>query len=654
MTARPREAEPMSTKRAVTRDEVFQDLLTQDTYRIGRFIARGGYSEVHEAVHIPTGKLYAVKVLQVKHTTSPKTIERQIREAETLFKLRHPGVVKVHAIGRRPADGVIFMVMDLLVGRTLRQFKKNTGGRVPIPWVLDIMIGVTDGLAAIHEAGIVHRDLKPENIHIGDDGKVCLFDLGAGKFNKKSLLTTGGMTLGTIEYMSPEQLFRPTTIDARSDQFPLGVIAYELLSGCHPFEVDGVLTDDVMVLGKQIIFAPHRALREIAPHVPASLCQIVERLLSKDPADRYASAAVLWELFSASLDRYNHDNQAFAPVPIDIIATLAPDRPSIEPFISDVGPSQPASTSPFITISMPPDEPVFLGAPANDSTRMRHFDDLGMASTEQMPTSAFAEAVRLASGPRERITVLPSEQAEEEADALGIDGEDDAQLLDDDALVVASDDDEVTLACDQDPSPELPPSKGDEPDTAYRYVEVRRLDRPGRVSEPSSERSRYGLDAGSSDTFVALEASTFSDRPAETRGLRIAGPAIHTSRAAALAIVLLTAAVVSVAGLLAVRWSRALDPTEPSPASSAPAPSFTPPPPPEPPPAPEPQPTTATAPEPPLPAPIPSAAPTVSARARVRVAPVPKRAPASTAPPGEPGPPTAADSQPRKPKDRGF
>ena len=543
----------MSTKRAVHYDEVFQDLMTKDVYRVGRFLARGGYSEVYEAVHAGTAKRYAVKVLQVKHTTSQKTIQRQLREAETLLSISHPNVVKVYAIGRRREDGVIFMVMDLLIGRTLRQFKKDTGGRVPIPWVLNILIGVTDGLTAIHKAGIVHRDLKPENLHIGVDGRVCLFDLGTGKFASKSQLTTGGMTLGTVEYMSPEQLCRPTTIDARSDQFPLGVIAYELLSGLHPFEVDGVLTDDVMALGKQIIFAPHRPLKEVAPHVPDSLCQIVERLLSKDPANRYASACVLWELLTASLDRYNDEHRAFTPLPIDTLTTRSLERPSNEPHLSDVGSSPPASKNPYITTSIVPQEPVSPAAPANDGVSAWDRESLSSASTAQIPVSALGEMLLPASGTRARIAAYRSTAFDAKADSVEeLSAEDFEADPDEEGLALGSE-----RETDASPVSKVVARAG-----MPRTVEESALLQSSLGSaEQDSESDRMASVPGGLDTSALLEAEIASDRPTEIQITRALSQPPRRPRALAFTVVAFTATLVSAAGVFTVRSTIALAPS---------------------------------------------------------------------------------------------
>jgi serine/threonine-protein kinase len=122
-------------------------------------------------------------------------------------------VVRVHATGVRE-DGMIFMVMDLLEGHTLAQVRQRLG-KLPLPWTLRIGQAVADGLDAVH-AHSIHCDIKPENVHLGNDGIVRVLDLGAGKFHHRGLLTTGAGVLGTVPYMSPEQLSKSAALDARS------------------------------------------------------------------------------------------------------------------------------------------------------------------------------------------------------------------------------------------------------------------------------------------------------------------------------------------------------------------------------------------------------------------------------------------------------
>lgn len=366
--------------------------------RIVRFLAEGGYSQVYEAEREIDPHLHphvAVKVLNLKHRKNKKAIRRQMSEAKALYELNHPNVVRVHSIGMREDTGTVFMVMDLLVGRTLRDLVRDLGGRMPIPWTLQIMISVCRGLSAIHTLA-VHRDLKPENIHARDDGHISLFDLGTSRFSKEERLTTQGYTIGTLNYMSPEQLSGDKELDGRSDLFAVGVMLYELLGGETPFAGKNG-TRGRQEIGNQIMFQPHIPLDElrepgpegkpgklIASNVPGDLVAIVERLLRKEPAGRYESAALLADLLSAVLAKFTFDNQAHPALPISTLGDVPRTPEPDEADEADAGPSVPTSTNPFLSVSYPPDE----ATRENDGAARRPAPSLAYASTEQIATYA--------------------------------------------------------------------------------------------------------------------------------------------------------------------------------------------------------------------------------------------------------------------------
>lgn len=422
MTARPQEIRRMWNK-AFQIHDIVTDHRTGRRYRIERFLNQGAYSEVWLALCLDTGVNYAIKSLKLKHTSDPKTLERNEREGDALFLLNHPNVVRVHCMGKRD-DGLIFMVMDLLVGGSLRQRLQGFGGKLPIPWALEIMVGVCDGLEAIHELAI-HRDLKPENLHVGNDGRVCLYDLGAAKYPKKSRLTTGGFTIGTVEYMSPEQLGAPATLDARSDLYSVGVMLYESLTGVHPHAIldpltgNYVLPDDAMTLGRRIMYQPHRPLREAAPKLEDYIVQTAERLLCKFPKDRIKSASGAAELLAGCLARFLSEHTEPSPLPLSDIGKLAAGGAADAADAENQEPPWPATTNPYITISEPP-SPLARGgttklrSPVADFVSARRA--LPFATTDHLPTTRLATA-RLATDEDDvthdsgqRMTWLPGDE----------------------------------------------------------------------------------------------------------------------------------------------------------------------------------------------------------------------------------------------------
>ena len=416
---RPQEIRRMWNKSFQIHD-IVTDHRTGRRYRIERFLNQGAYSEVWLARCLDTGVDYAIKSLKLKHTSDPKTLERNEREGDALFLLNHPNVVRVHCMGKRDEDGLIFMVMDLLVGGSLRQRLQSFGGKLPIPWALEIMVSVCDGLEAIHELAI-HRDLKPENLHVGEDGRVCLYDLGAAKYPKKSRLTTGGFTIGTVEYMSPEQLGAPATLDARSDLYSVGVMLYESLTGVHPHATLDPLTgkyllpDDALALGRRIMYQPHRPLREAAPNLEDYIVQTAERLLCKFPKDRIRSAAGAADLLAGCLARFLSEHAEPSPLPLSDIGKLAAADAADASDAEDQEPPWPTSTNPFITISQPPSPPARgagttkLLRPAAAFVSARRA--LPFATTDHLPTARLAideDDVTHDSG--QRMTWLPGDE----------------------------------------------------------------------------------------------------------------------------------------------------------------------------------------------------------------------------------------------------
>jgi serine/threonine-protein kinase len=297
--------------RAMTLGASVRDEVDGVTYQVIGFLGRGGMGEVYQVARTDTGARYALKCLQLQHVGNAKTIERTRREAFALRELRHPNVVHVHATGVRE-DGLIWMVMDLLTGHTWAQIHAHFP-RLPLPWALKIGRAATAGLSAVH-AYAVHRDIKPENLHLGDDAVVRVLDLGAGKFHRSGLLTTNGGTLGTVPYMSPEQMSPSNPLDGRSDIFSLGVVLLELVSGVHPFAPSGLDNENMFTLVSKIVGGPPLAIRSFAPWVPGHVAEVIDRALDRDPARRHGSAAELGAALGAALERLEREVGAGAPL----------------------------------------------------------------------------------------------------------------------------------------------------------------------------------------------------------------------------------------------------------------------------------------------------------------------------------------------------
>jgi serine/threonine protein kinase/Flp pilus assembly protein TadD len=263
-------------------------------YEILGSLGAGGMGEVYRARDTRLERDVAVKVLPERLAHDPAALARFQREARAVAALPHPNVVAVYDYGVE--QGMPFVVMELLEGETLGRHLK----RSPLDWrgALAVAAAVADGVAAAHAKGIVHRDLKPENVYLTAAGGVKVLDFGLARLEKVSpapgplsatvtFETQQGALLGTVSYMSPEQV-RGLHADARSDVFALGCVLFEMVAGQRPFP--GQTTADVMVA---ILHEPPPRLSESGRSRPAALDRVIARCLEKDPARRFPSAAEL-------------------------------------------------------------------------------------------------------------------------------------------------------------------------------------------------------------------------------------------------------------------------------------------------------------------------------------------------------------------------
>jgi Tol biopolymer transport system component len=247
--------------------------------------------EVYRAKDTRLGREVAVKVLPEIVSNDPRALSRFEQEAKAVAALSHPNIVALHDIGE--SGGVRFAVSELLEGETLRSLISR--GSVPVRRALEIAEQVARGLAAAHGKGIVHRDVKPENVFLTKDGHVKILDFGLARTGAVPAerdetesptvekLTSGGAVVGTVAYMSPEQA-RGLPVDHRSDQFSVGIVLHEMLTGKRPFRgASAVETLAAIVRDEPEPVTKHD------PKLPALLGWTVLRCLSKDPEERYSS-----------------------------------------------------------------------------------------------------------------------------------------------------------------------------------------------------------------------------------------------------------------------------------------------------------------------------------------------------------------------------
>jgi serine/threonine protein kinase len=243
-------------------------------------LGRGGMAAVYLAHEIALDRKVAIKVMSPALVTGDGMIERFKREARTAASLSHPNIIPVYAV--RENERLLYFVMKFIAGRPLDGVLKELGP-LPIPMIQMILQQVGGGFGYAHRRGIIHRDIKPANIMIDEEGWAVITDFGIAKVSQAEGLTMTGMTVGTPTYMSPEQCMAQDVTGA-SDQYSLGVVAYEMITGRPPFA-----GGSMMAIMYGHFNDPPGDIMALRPDCPAELRDAVMRMLEKDPAKRWPS-----------------------------------------------------------------------------------------------------------------------------------------------------------------------------------------------------------------------------------------------------------------------------------------------------------------------------------------------------------------------------
>src|ERR1700719_1351259 len=272
-------------------------------YRVLEKIGSGGMGEVFRARDERLGRAVSLKLIRPASSDNPDHLRRFEQEARAAAALNHPNILAIYDVG---FEGTVpYIVSELLEGENLRQ--RLVKGAIPVPEAADYALQIAHGLAAAHERFIVHRDLKPENLFLTVDGRIKILDFGVAKLQapaaddrpveNMTTVTKHGAMIGTVAYMSPEQL-RGKTVDPRSDIFSFGAILYELMAGSRAFRGETEVDTMTAVLREE---PAGMDLEDSA--IPRGYLDIIKHCLEKDPENRFQSAkdlAFALETLSAS------------------------------------------------------------------------------------------------------------------------------------------------------------------------------------------------------------------------------------------------------------------------------------------------------------------------------------------------------------------
>ncbi len=311
-------------------------------YRIAGMIGEGGMGAVYRAEDTRLGRHVAIKVLTNVTLSDRERLVRFEQEARATGMLNHPNLLTIYDVGN--SQGTPYLVSELLQGETLRD--RLNKGAIPPRKTVEIALAVANGLGAAHEKGIVHRDLKPENIFLTREGRVKILDFGIAKLSAigggdgpafKPAATEPGMVLGTVGYMSPEQV-RGENVDPRTDIFALGTILYEMLCGQRAFKRGSSIETLSAILKEE---PPE--LAQVAPGVPSALDRLVQRCLEKNRDQRFQSARDLAFNLETMTNFSSHGTlsglnaQPVPPVPSAAQIPIATHAPTVRTPVKTMG-----------------------------------------------------------------------------------------------------------------------------------------------------------------------------------------------------------------------------------------------------------------------------------------------------------------------------
>jgi len=319
-------------------DDIYLETVLNNRFKVESKIGEGGFGAVYRGVQLATGRKVALKLLHPEMTKDENLVARFRREGMVLCNLRDAHTITTYDFDQTP-DGTLYIAMELLEGKSLHQVFHE---QAPLEWkrMFKILIEMCSSLAEAHAQGIVHRDLKPENVYLesrpGNPEFVKILDFGIAKVMRgdsidpqSPQLTATGQTLGTLEYMSPEQLMGKP-LDGRSDVYALGVVAYEMITGRLPFPAAkgpaGLITAQL----KQTPSPPSQA--NAKANLPGMADRTILKCLEKDKNNRYADVTQLAHALQEVLDSARDQSNPLAtPLPMSAMSMSAASSSRLSP-----------------------------------------------------------------------------------------------------------------------------------------------------------------------------------------------------------------------------------------------------------------------------------------------------------------------------------